>query len=112
MSAWRVERLDPGAARPACLSSADAARRARAFRRFCRHRTAGLIYSLFSGLYTMDIVEMNTKETQEQQGLDDAGRPRRDVAKRVLERGQRLRNRAGVLIGLSLGIVALLTMLD
>ena len=55
---------------------------------------------------------MNTKETQQQPGLDEAGRPRRDVAKRVLERGQRLRNRAGVLIGLSLGIVALLTMLE
>jgi len=55
---------------------------------------------------------MNTKETQHESALDDAGRPRRDVAKRMLERGQRLRNRAGVLIGLSLGIVALLTMLD
>jgi hypothetical protein len=60
----------------------------------------------------MDIVEMDTKETQHESGRDDAGRPRRDVAKRVLERGQRLRNRAGVLIGLSLGIVALLTMLE
>jgi hypothetical protein len=60
----------------------------------------------------MDIVEMNTKETQHESGLDEAGRPRRDVAKRMLERGQRLRNRAGMLIGLSLGIVALLTMLE
>jgi len=55
---------------------------------------------------------MNTKETSQEQGRDDEGRPRRDVAKRMLERGQRLRNRAGVLIGLSLGIVALLTMLE
>jgi hypothetical protein len=60
----------------------------------------------------MDIVEMNTKEPQHESRLDEAGRPRRDVAKRVLERGQRLRNRTGVLIGLSLGIVALLTMLE
>jgi len=60
----------------------------------------------------MDIVEMNTKETQHESRPDEAGRPRRDVAKRMLERGQRLRNRAGVLIGLSLGIVALLTMLE
>jgi hypothetical protein len=55
---------------------------------------------------------MNTKEPQHESRLDEAGRPRRDVAKRVLERGQRLRNRTGVLIGLSLGIVALLTMLE
>ena len=60
----------------------------------------------------MDIVEMNTKEPQHESSRDEAGRPRRDVAKRMLERGQRLRNRAGVLIGLSLGIVALLTMLE
>ena len=55
---------------------------------------------------------MNTKETQHESGVDEAGRPRRNVAKRVLERGQRLRKRAGVLIGLSLGIVALLTILE
>jgi hypothetical protein len=60
----------------------------------------------------MDIVEMNTKETPQEAGTDGAGRPRRHVAKQVLERGQRLRNRAGVLIGLSLGLVALLTMLE
>ena len=60
----------------------------------------------------MDTVEMNTKETHEEPGLDAARRPRRDMAKQVVERGQRLRNRAGVLIGLSLGIVALLSMLD
>jgi len=43
MPARRVKHLDPKAACPACLSSADAARRARAFRRncrLCRHRTA------------------------------------------------------------------------
>lgn len=60
----------------------------------------------------MDILEMSTKETQHESGVDEAGRPRRNVAKRVLERGQRLRKRAGVLIGLSLGIVALLTILE
>jgi len=94
----------------ACPSSADAARRAQAS---CSSDAAApVIDALFSRSHTMDIVEMNTKETQQQPGLDEAGRPRRDVAKRVLERGQRLRNRAGVLIGLSLGIVALLTMLE
>jgi hypothetical protein len=60
----------------------------------------------------MDTVEMNTKETQQEQGEERGRRLRRDVAKQVVERGQRLRNRAGVLIGLSLGVVALLTMLD
>ncbi|QNA99741.1 hypothetical protein G4G31_14440 [Massilia sp. Se16.2.3] len=39
-------------------------------------------------------------------------RPRRRVAKQVLERGERLRQRAGVIIGLSLGLVALLTILE
>ena len=55
---------------------------------------------------------MNTKETQQEPGADGAGRPRRQLAKQVVERGRRLRNRAGVLIGLSLGLVALLTLLD
>jgi hypothetical protein len=57
----------------------------------------------------MDI-EMNTNESQQQS--DTARRPRRDIAKQLVERGQRLRNRAGVLIGLSLGLVALLTILE
>jgi hypothetical protein len=59
----------------------------------------------------MDI-EMNTNESQQAPGVDGAGRPRRHIAKQLVERGQRLRNRAGVLIGLSLGLVALLTILE
>jgi len=62
----------------------------------------------------MDIAEMNTEQQSHQQDTPDAGslRPRRRVAKQVLERGQRLRQRAGLIIGLSLGLVALLTVLD
>ena len=63
----------------------------------------------------MDIVEMNTEHKSQQDNTTpdrNALRPRRRIAKQMVERGQRLRNRAGVLIGLSLGIVALLTMLD
>jgi len=63
----------------------------------------------------MDIVEMNTenkvqqeKSTSERNGL----RPRRRIAKQVVERGQRLRNRAGVIIGLSLGLLALVSALE
>jgi len=59
----------------------------------------------------MDI-EMNTKESQQEQGRESARRPRRHIAKQLVERGQRLRSRAGVLIGLSLGLVALLTILE
>jgi hypothetical protein len=59
----------------------------------------------------MDI-EMNTNESQQEPGVDGARRPRRHIAKQLVERGQRLRNRAGVLIGLSLGLVALLTILE
>jgi hypothetical protein len=59
----------------------------------------------------MDI-EMNTNESQQQPAADAARRPRRHIAKQLVERGQRLRSRAGVLIGLSLGLVALLTMLE
>ena len=60
----------------------------------------------------MDTVEMNTNDTQHPSGADVVHRPRRRIAKQMVERGQRLRNRAGVLIGLSLGLVALLTMLE
>lgn len=63
----------------------------------------------------MDIVEMNTepnmqqeKATSERSGL----RPRRRIAKQVVERGQRLRSRAGVIIGLSLGLLALVSVLE
>ena len=55
---------------------------------------------------------MNTKETQQASTIDRARRPRRDIAKQMVERGRRLRKRAGVLIGLSLGLVALLTVLE
>lgn len=55
---------------------------------------------------------MNTKETQQASGIDGARRPRRAIAKQMVERGQRLRSRAGVLIGLSLGLVALLSVLE
>lgn len=60
----------------------------------------------------MNRVEMNHPKTTEHERMDGARRPRRRVAKEVLERGQRLRNRAGVLIGLSLGVVALLSALE
>ncbi|MFC5481154.1 hypothetical protein [Massilia suwonensis] len=55
---------------------------------------------------------MNTKQAQQVSAVDGARRPRRDIAKQMVERGQRLRSRAGVLIGLSLGLVALLTVLE
>ena len=55
---------------------------------------------------------MNTQDDSKQQMGTDGGRPRRNIAKQVVERGQRLRNRAGVLIGMSLGLVALLTVLE
>jgi hypothetical protein len=58
----------------------------------------------------MDTVEMNTNEPQHHSGA--VRRPRRRIAKQLVERGQRLRSRAGVLIGLSLGLVALMTMLE
>jgi hypothetical protein len=60
----------------------------------------------------MDTVEMNTNEAQQHSGADAVRRPRRRIAKQLVERGQRLRSRAGVLIGLSLGLVALMTMLE
>jgi hypothetical protein len=55
---------------------------------------------------------MNTNEPQHHSGADAVRRPRRRIAKQLVERGRRLRSRAGVLIGLSLGLVALLTILD
>ena len=55
---------------------------------------------------------MNTNETHQASAADGARRPRRDIAKRLVARGQRLRSRAGVLLGLSLGLVALLTVLE
>lgn len=58
----------------------------------------------------MDTIKMNTNETQHQ--ADAGRRPRRRIAQQLVERGQRLRSRAGVLIGLSLGLVALLTILE
>ncbi|QOL49147.1 hypothetical protein [Massilia litorea] len=55
---------------------------------------------------------MNTNESQDNIGVEAGRRPRRRIAQQLVERGQRLRSRAGVLIGLSLGLVALLTMLE
>jgi len=55
---------------------------------------------------------MNTNESQHLSSTQGVRRPRRRVAKQMVERGQRLRSRAGVLIGLSLGLVALLSILD
>jgi hypothetical protein len=60
----------------------------------------------------MDIVQMNTQQDSKQSTAGKGGRPRRNIAKQVVERGQRLRNRAGVLIGVSLGLVALLSVLE
>ena len=55
---------------------------------------------------------MTRKQSAEQEAADGARRPRRRIAKDLLERGQRLRNRVGVIIGVSLGMVALLTALE
>ncbi|WP_156648803.1 hypothetical protein [Massilia sp. Leaf139] len=55
---------------------------------------------------------MNMQQESKQESGSTSGRPRRNIAKQVVERGQRLRNRAGVLIGMSLGLVALLTVLE
>ena len=55
---------------------------------------------------------MNPKETQQASAIDGGRRPGRDIAKQLVERGQRLRSRAGVLLGLSLGLVALLTAME
>lgn len=55
---------------------------------------------------------MNTNESPHLPSAERVRRPRRRIARQMVERGQRLRSRAGVLIGLSLGLVALLSMLD
>ena len=55
---------------------------------------------------------MNRKQTSAQPGTKDARRPRRRLAKELVERGRRLRSRAGLLIGISMGVVALLTAMD
>lgn len=63
----------------------------------------------------MDIVEMNTEQKSQQQHLNPesgARRPRRRIARQLVERGERLRNRAGVVIGLSLGVLALVSVLE
>jgi hypothetical protein len=59
----------------------------------------------------MERVETTREQTKPAQGTDGR-RPRRRIAKEVLQRGQRLRNRVGVIIGVSLGVVALLTVLE
>jgi len=60
----------------------------------------------------MDIVEMNTQHESKPDVGNNGVRPSRNIAKRVVERGQRLRSRAGVLIAMSLGLVALLSILE
>ncbi|MGX4640191.1 hypothetical protein [Massilia sp. SYSU DXS3249] len=55
---------------------------------------------------------MNRKQTSAQPGTEGGRRPRRRVAKELVERGRRLRSRAGLLIGISMGVVALLTAMD
>ena len=59
----------------------------------------------------MERVETTREQTVQAQGTGGL-RPRRRIAKEVLQRGQRLRNRVGVLLGLSLGVVALLSVLE
>ena len=63
----------------------------------------------------MDIVEMNTEHNSQQHNAtpERSGlRPRRRIAKQVVERGQRLRSRAGVIIGVALGLLALVSVLE
>lgn len=63
----------------------------------------------------MDIVEMNTEQKSQQQQVKpetNARRPRRRIARQLVERGERLRNRAGVIIGVSLGLLALVSVLE
>ncbi|HBF50269.1 MAG TPA: hypothetical protein DDX04_07695 [Massilia sp.] len=63
----------------------------------------------------MDIVEMNTEHKSQQDNTTpdrNALRPRRRIAKQMVERGQRLRNRAGVIVGISLGLLALVSVLE
>ena len=60
----------------------------------------------------MEKVETSRKQAAGQQGTEDGRRARRTIAKEVLERGQRLRNRVGVAIGVSMSVVALLTVLE
>ena len=55
---------------------------------------------------------MNMDQDSKQEMGGNGGRPRRNIAKQVVERGQRLRSRAGVIIGMSLGLVALLSVLE
>jgi hypothetical protein len=61
--------------------------------------------------YSMD-KKMNMHQDSKQDMGSNGGRLRRNIAKRLVERGQRLRSRAGVLIGMSLGLVALLSVLE
>ncbi|MBD8531439.1 MULTISPECIES: hypothetical protein [unclassified Massilia] len=55
---------------------------------------------------------MNTQHESKPDVGNNGVRPSRKIAKRVVERGQRLRSRAGVLIAMSLGLVALLSILE
>lgn len=60
----------------------------------------------------MNNVDRTRKQTAQAPANDGAQRLRRRIAKDVLERGRRLRNRAGVLIGVSMGVVALLVAME
>ena len=63
----------------------------------------------------MDTIEMNTEPTMQQEKAPSERnglQPRRRIAKQMVERGQRLRSRAGVIIGLSLGLLALVSVLE
>ena len=60
----------------------------------------------------MDSPKTHPKRTVQAQAADAPRRPRRRIAMELLERGRRLRNRAGVLIGVSMGVVALLTVME
>lgn len=63
----------------------------------------------------MDIVEMKTEQKSQQQDTSPGSnprRPRRRIARQMVERGERLRNRAGVIIGVALGLLALVSVLE
>ena len=112
MFARRLPRFQFEAFRPACLSSADACVVPEHPDRLPQWRGPATLHLPMFRIHPMDIVEMNMQQESKQESGSTGGRPRRNIAKQVLERGQRLRNRAGVLIGMSMGLVALLTVLE
>lgn len=63
----------------------------------------------------MNIVEMKTEQKSQQHNPGpetNPRRPRRRIARQLVERGERLRNRAGVIIGVALGLLALVSVLE